>query len=163
MADHASNTPTGYLQHALSQGQVTSRSFLINTQRIDDNYSLATTTLHPAPEGSHVILQKKRNSTNNNTHYIISLENPHAYAMRATLEGPMRIQLHTLINIRETNHSQVIHIQINPHTRSILGRTYHPLFLTPDTQEPSTSSKALHEEGLTSSSRQLSFYITWTP
>jgi len=55
--------------------------------------------------------------------------------MLATLESPIRIQLHTLINIRGTNHSQVIHRQINPHTRSILSRTYHQLFLTPGTQE----------------------------
>jgi hypothetical protein len=78
---------------------------------------------------------KKRNSTANNTHYIISLDDPHAYSMLATLEGPIRFQLNTLINIRGTNHSQVIHIQLNPHTRSILGRTYHQLFLNPGTQE----------------------------
>jgi hypothetical protein len=55
--------------------------------------------------------------------------------MLAILEGTTRIQLHILINIRGANHSQVIHILINPHTRSILGRTYHQLFLTPGTQE----------------------------
>jgi hypothetical protein len=44
--------------------------------------------------------------------------------MLATLEGPIRIQLHTLITIRGTYLSQVIYLQINPHTRSILGRTY---------------------------------------
>jgi hypothetical protein len=44
MADHASHTPTGYLQHALSLGLAASRSFLINIQRMDDNFSLATTT-----------------------------------------------------------------------------------------------------------------------
>ncbi len=55
--------------------------------------------------------------------------------MLATLEGTTRVQLNTLINIRGTNHSEVIHILINPHTRSILGRTYHQLFLTPGTQE----------------------------
>ncbi len=131
----ATHTPTGYLHHALYQGLSTSRSFLINTLRIDDNYSLATATLRPAPDGAHIIPHQKRNSTANNTHYIISLEDPYAYAMFAPLEGPIRIQLHTLINIRGTNHSQVIHIQINPRTRSILGRIYHQLFLTPDTQE----------------------------
>jgi hypothetical protein len=115
--------------------QATSRSFLINTQRNDNYYSLATTSLHPAPGGSHITPHKKRNSTANNTHYIISLEDPHAYVMRVTLDGPIRIQLHTLINIRGTNHSQVIHIHINPHTRSIIGRTYHQLFLTPGTQK----------------------------
>ncbi len=121
MADLASNTPTGYLQYALSQGLAASGSFLINTQRMNANYSLANTTLLMALDGSHIIPHQKRNAAANNTHYIISLEDPHAYAMFATLESPIRIQLNTLINIRGTNHSQVIHIQINPHTQSSLA------------------------------------------
>ena len=55
--------------------------------------------------------------------------------MLATLEGLIRIQLHPLVNIRGTNHAQIVHLHINPHTRIILGRTYHQLFLTPGTQE----------------------------
>jgi len=38
-------------------------------------------------------------------------------------------------NVTHTPYSQVIHIQINPHTRSILCRNYNQLFLTPGTQE----------------------------
>ena len=83
---------------------------------MDDNFSLATTALLQALDGSHIIPHKKRNTTANNTHYVISPEDSYAYDMLATLEGPIRIQLHTLINIRGTNHSQVIHIQINPRT-----------------------------------------------
>ncbi len=89
----------------------------------------------PLPFNRHQTAHQKCNSTANNTHCIVSLEDPYAYAMFATLEGPSRIQLHTLNNIRGTKHSQVIHIHINPHTRSILGRTYHKLFLTPNTQQ----------------------------
>ena len=125
MADHASNSPTGYLQQALQQGLEAAKSFLTTIQRINDNFSLANTNLQPAPDGSYIIPHQKRNSTASNTHFVISLEDPYTYAMLATLEGPIRIQLHTLITIRGTNHSQVIHIQINPHIRSILGRTYH--------------------------------------
>ena len=55
--------------------------------------------------------------------------------MLATLEGQIRVQPQTLINLRGTNHAQIVHLQVNPHTRSILGRTYHQLFLTPGTQE----------------------------
>ncbi len=55
--------------------------------------------------------------------------------MLDTLEGPIRLQLHTLINIRGTNHSQVIHLQLDSHTRSTLGRTHHQLLLTLGTQE----------------------------
>ncbi len=78
---------------------------------------------------------KKRNSPTNNTRYIISLEDPHSYAMLAPPECPIRTQLHAIINIRGTNHAQNIHLQINSHTRGILGRTYPQLFLTPGTQE----------------------------
>ncbi len=135
MADHASDTPTGYLQHALSHGLTASKAFLVSIHRIDDNFSLATTTLQPAPDGSYIIPHQKRNTTTTTTQYVISLDDPFAYAMLATLEGPIRIQLHTLINIRGTNHSEIVYIQINPHTKSTLGRTYHQLFLNPGTQE----------------------------
>ncbi len=53
---------------------------------------------------------KKRNSATIDTHYIALLESSYAYAMLATLEGRIRIQLRTLINIGVTNHSQIIHI-----------------------------------------------------
>ena len=92
---------------------------------MNDNHSLATNTLLITPDGSHIIPHQKRNTTANNTHYTISMEDPHSYAMLATLDGPIRIQLNTLITIRGTNHSQIIHIQLTPHTRSILGRSYH--------------------------------------
>ncbi len=59
----------------------------------------------------------------------------HAYAMLAILEGPIRTQLRTLICIQGTTHSQVVHITINPHSRNILGRTYHHLFAAHGTQE----------------------------
>ena len=63
------------------------------------------------------------------------MEDEHAYAMLATLEGTICTQLRTLICLRGTIHSQVIHIQFNPHTRSIIGRTYNQLFTPPSTQE----------------------------
>jgi hypothetical protein len=135
MADHASDLPTGYLYQALLAGLAASNTFLTSIQRINDNFSLATPTLRPTPDGSYIIPHQKRNTTTNTTQYVVSLDDPTAYAMLATLDGPVRIQLNTLINIRGTNHSQVVYIQINPHTRSILGRTYHQLFLTPGTQD----------------------------
>ena len=55
--------------------------------------------------------------------------------MLATLEGPIRTQLHTLINVQGTNNTLIIHRQLNPHTRSILGHMYSQLFLTPSTQD----------------------------
>jgi hypothetical protein len=135
MTDHVGDTPSGYLQHALLLGLDASRSCVANIQKLEDIYYLSSTRLKPAPDGAYIIPHQKRNSPTNNKRYIISLEDPQSCVMLATLEGPIRIQLHTLINIRGTNHAQIVHLQINPHTRNILGRTYHHIFLTPDTQE----------------------------
>ncbi len=110
-------------------------AFLTNIHQNNENFATSTIHLKPAPDGSYIRPPKKRNSTNNNTFYIISMDDEYAYAMLATLESPIRTQLYILIAIRGTNHSQIIHIQINPHTRSVLGRTYHQLYLTPGTQE----------------------------
>jgi hypothetical protein len=64
------------------------------------------------------------------------MEDEHAYAMLAILEGPIHSQLRTLIWIRGTTHSQVVHIQFNPHSCSIIGRTYHHhMFTAPCTQD----------------------------
>jgi hypothetical protein len=85
MADHASDTPIGYLQQALFNGLTASKAFLTTIQRIDDNFSLATTTLQPAPDGSYIIPHQKRSSTINTTQLVVSLADPFAYAMLATL------------------------------------------------------------------------------
>jgi hypothetical protein len=135
MADHSNHTPTGYLQHALTLGLANSMKVLATTHHLDDNFSLTTTHLKHALDGSFLILKKERDSSTNNTHSVISLDDPYSYAMLATLEGPIRIQPHTLITIRGTNHSEVIHLNINPHIRSILSRTYYQLVLTSGTQE----------------------------
>jgi hypothetical protein len=135
MAEHSSQTPTGYLQYALTLGLENSKKILATTHHLDDNFSLATTHLKPALDGSFIILHQKRNSSTSNTHFVIFLDDPYSYAMLATLEGPTRSQLHTLITIRGTNHTQVINLNINPHARSILGRTYYQLFLIPGTKE----------------------------
>jgi len=110
MADHVAHTLSGYVQNALLPGLEASRSFLANIQQLDDNFSLTSTQLKPVPDGAYIIPHQRRNSPTNNTHYIISLEDPHSYVMLATLEGPIRIQLHTLINIRGTNHAQIVHL-----------------------------------------------------
>jgi len=64
------------------------------------------------------------------------MEDEYLYAMLATLESPIRTKLRTLFNIRGTDHSQTIHIQMNPHTCNVHGRTYRQLYLIPCTQEP---------------------------
>ena len=84
---------------------------LTKIQHNNDNFASSTIHLKPTPDGSYIEPPKKRNSTTNNTFYVISMDDEHAYAMLATLEGPIRTQLHTPITIRGTDHSQIIHIQ----------------------------------------------------
>jgi hypothetical protein len=60
MADHASDTPTGYLQQALSLGLDASNSFLTTIQQNNDNFLLAPTSLQPAPDGSYLIPHQKK-------------------------------------------------------------------------------------------------------
>jgi len=85
MVDHVEDTPTGCLPHALLRGLDESQAFLAKIQQLDDIFSLASTQLKPAPNGTYIIPHQKRNSPTNNTHYIISLEDPQSYAMIATL------------------------------------------------------------------------------
>jgi hypothetical protein len=101
----------------------------------NDNFQLTSISLKPTPDGPHIITHPKKQKSTILTNFIISMDDEHAYAMLATLEGPIRTQLRTLICIRGTTHSQVVHIQFNPHPRNILSRTYHHMFMAPGTQE----------------------------
>jgi hypothetical protein len=58
------------------------------------------------------------------TNFVISLANPKAYAMLATIDTPIKIRLPTTITIAGSHHQQIAHIQLNPYNRSILGRAY---------------------------------------
>jgi hypothetical protein len=66
--------------------------------------------------------------------FVISLANPKAFVMLATIDTPIKIRLPTTITIAGSHHQQIVHIQLNPHNRSILGRAYAGLFQTPLTQ-----------------------------
>ena len=105
MNDEVYHVPTGYLQTALIHRLDTTRTFLTNIHHNNDNYQLANTTLKPAPDGSHIITHPKKHNSTILTIFVISMEDEHAYAMIATLEGPICIQLRTLICIRGTTHS----------------------------------------------------------
>ena len=63
------------------------------------------------------------------------MEDEHAYALLATLVGSIRTQLSILICFRGSAHYQIVHIQINPHARNVLGRIYHHQFAAHGTQD----------------------------
>ena len=65
------------------------------------------------------------------TNFVISLANPQAYVMLATTDTPKKIRLPNTITIARYHHQQIIHIQLNTHNRSILGRACASLYQNP--------------------------------
>ena len=62
------------------------------------------------------------------------MASPHTYTMITTIDTPVKIILPTAITIAGSHHQQIVHIQLNPHNRSILGRAYTCLLQNPLTQ-----------------------------
>ncbi len=56
------------------------------------------------------------------------MANPHPYAMLATMETQVKVKLLTTITIDGSHDQQIVRIQLNPRSGSILGRTYANLF-----------------------------------
>jgi len=87
-------------------------------------YLNTTPTLLPTPDGAYIISHLRKEISTQQTIFVISLANPRAHAMLATIDTPIKIRLHTTIIIAGSHHQQIVHIQLNPHNRSILGRAY---------------------------------------
>jgi hypothetical protein len=80
------------------------------------------------------------------------MANPHTYVIISTMDTPVKIRLPTTITGAGSHHQQFVHIQFNPHNRSILGRAYAGLFQNPLTQSmnPSVLIPKVHQtKGLT--------------
>ncbi len=90
MNDQTLHTPARYLQLALTHGLNSSKAFLTNTHQTNDNFHLAKIAIRSAPDGSYIITHQNKNNSPILTNLDISMEDEHAYAMLATLEGPIR-------------------------------------------------------------------------
>jgi hypothetical protein len=112
----------------------------------------ASPSLLPTPDGAYVISHLRKDTSTQLTSFVISLAHPQAYVMLATIETQIKIRLPTTITIAGSHHQQIVHIQINPHNRSILGRAYLGLFQNPHTQslQPTITMPTMHPtKGLT--------------
>jgi hypothetical protein len=72
--------------------------------------------------------------------------------MISTMDTPVKIRLHTTIIVVGSHHQQIVHIQLNPRNRNILGRTYAGLFQNPLNQSmnPTVPIPKVHQtKGLT--------------
>jgi len=81
--------PTGYLFTALNTG-ITLPLLHFNTHGLPrPHYEQAQHVLKSAPDGSFIISQNRKPSSSQNTNFVISLPDPEAYALLATLDLPI--------------------------------------------------------------------------
>jgi hypothetical protein len=84
--------------------------------------------------------------------------------MLTTIETQIKIWLPTTITIAGSHHQQIVHIQLNPHNRSILRRAYLGLFQNPltRTMNPTITMPNAHPtKGLTDRrSAKMSWAVT---
>ena len=109
-------------------------SYLPSIKVVTPEYLSTTPALLPTPVGAYIVSHLRKDTSSQLTNFVISLAHPHAYAMLATIDTPIKIRLPTTISIAGSHHQQIVHIQLNPHNRSILGRAYAGLFQNPLTQ-----------------------------
>jgi hypothetical protein len=67
--------------------------------------------------------------------------------MMAIIDTPVQDRIPTTITIAGSHHQQIIHIQLNPHDKSILGKAYLGLFQNPLTQSmhPTVTIPTVHQ------------------
>ena len=146
------HTAQGYLLHALTQGMEMAISYLTSINVITPEYLTTTPTLLPTFDGAYIISHLRKDTSSQLTIFVISLANPQAYAMLATIDTSIKIRLTTTITIAGSHRQQIVHIQLNPHNISILGRAYAGLFqnsLTQTTNPTISIPKVLQTNGLT--------------
>jgi hypothetical protein len=142
----------GYLLDALATGMEMAITYLSSISITTSAADKAPPTLLPSPDGAYIISHLRKDTSSQLTNFVISIASPQAYAMLATLDSPIKIRLPTTITIAGSHHQQIVHIQLNPHNRSILGRAYLGLFQNPLTQtlNPDISMPTIHPtKGLT--------------
>jgi hypothetical protein len=127
-------------------------SYLSSLNITTPEYLNTSPTLLPTPDGAYIISHLRKDTFSQLASFVISLAHPQAYAMLATIETPIKIRLPTTITIAGSHHQQIVHIQLNPHNISILGRAYLGLFQNPLTQtmNPTITMPTVHPtRGLT--------------
>jgi len=78
------------------------------------------------------------------TSFVISLSDPAAYAILATLADPSIVTLPTSTMTRGQIRQQIAAINLTSHLRSMLGRSYGQLLTDPDNTQLNTNILPLH-------------------
>jgi hypothetical protein len=103
-------------------------SYLSSLNITTPEFLKASPALLPTPDGAYVISHLRKDTSAQLTNFDISLAHPQAYAMLATIETQIKIRLPNTITIAGSHQQHIVHIHLNPHNRSILGRAYLGLF-----------------------------------
>jgi hypothetical protein len=122
----------GYLRLAVHQAKRTTEAFLSSIRELTTTHTQTYSTLKQAPDGAYIMSHPKKDTSTQNTNFVISLTEPTAYAMLATLTDPIKTPLPTNTTTRGQTRQQITTLNLTPHTRSILGRTYAQLLTVPD-------------------------------
>jgi len=123
---------TSYFKDALHQVLHTSAAFLSSIRELQTTHTQANYNLNAAPDGAYIIFHVKKDSSSQLTNFVISIEDPMAYAMLATQNDPIKTSLNTTTTSKGQNREHIIPINITAHTRSVLGRTYLQLVTSPE-------------------------------
>ena len=97
-------------------------AFLASIQELQAVHSHSTILLRATPDGTYILSHAKRENSTKNTNFVVSIEDPAAYAMLATQNGPIKMTLNTNTTSREQIRQQITLNNITAHTRSVLGR-----------------------------------------
>ena len=130
--DASCGEPTSYLGEALKQALHASIAFLTSIQELQAAHSHSTILLRAAPDGAYILSYAKKDNSTQNTNFVVSIEDPAAYAMLVTQTDPIKTTLNTTTTARGQTRQQITPINITTHTMSVLGRNYGQLLTNPD-------------------------------
>ena len=131
MSDNNVEDTNGYLHLALHHAKKTTETFISFIRELATTHTQSFTSLKQAPDGSYIISPPKKVTSTQNTNFVFSLSDPIAYAMLATLTDPIKIPLPTNTTTRGQIQQKITTLNLTPHTRSIIGRTYAQLLIDP--------------------------------
>ena len=124
--------PTSYQGEALNLTLQASIASLPSIYKLQAVHSHSTILLRAAPDGTYILSHAKKDNSTQNTNFVVSIEDPVAYAMLATQNDPIKTTLKTNTTSRRQTRQQITPINITTHTRSVLGRIYWQLLTNPD-------------------------------
>ena len=91
MSDNNIGDTTGYLRLALQQVKHTIEAVISSIRELTTTHTRSSTTLNQAPDGSYILAHPKKETSIQNTNFVVSL----SYAMLATFADPIKFPLPT--------------------------------------------------------------------